>query len=641
MSAELPLRTRLLTAVPLAIVLVLYAYVSGTLFVSLASLALLVATASISVRLPADRPTQRVFGIVVSVLSVAIVRASLDPEVAQRLHAFWVGVIVACVIVTSFRALCSLPDGGIRGTMAIAMIALLSAGETRIGTPYIVAVVAFLAAALFALRAHDPSRPPLGSLTTRTRLVALGIVVSAALLAAAVAVPARPLANLAHRKVEAVFERAYENRTSSFSDGMRLGKLSKMLRSNTVAVRLYGKENPELLRVVVFDTYDDGMFTQSERRAPDALVETRRGPLVGDHVTYAIRGSRETDRFFLPLGTTDLATADGQIRHEPFGVLRGTSAAATKRYWFRIAARSQLPTEAPHDADLGLPEFMRRPLRHLANEWSEGVSSDEAILEALDTHLRHDFHYALDRDHSRGADPVHHFLFRDRTGHCEYFAAAMTLLARSKGIPARYVSGYRVTERNPIDGHYVVREKNAHSWVEAYVAGKGWRTFDPTPLSEPGAPLTTDEGLGDASTDFLASLWERAEAWLVDRTLTELSIAAGIGTFVFALVRWWGNRNKKKEAEGAQEGPLSVPLPSFTRLLAALDRQGFKWKPYVPIERFARELPDETARDLLLRYSAHRYGAAEDPALPEAMLAYADLIAKASPPPPERLTARQ
>ena len=60
----------------------------------------------------------------------------------------------------------------------------------------------------------------------------------------------------------------------------------------------------------------------------------------------------------------------------------------------------------------------------------------------------------------------------------------MALLCRSIGIPARYVTGYLVTEKNSETGRYIVREKDAHAFVEVYIAGYGWMTFDPTPEVE-------------------------------------------------------------------------------------------------------------------------------------------------------------
>ena len=79
-------------------------------------------------------------------------------------------------------------------------------------------------------------------------------------------------------------------------------------------------------------------------------------------------------------------------------------------------------------------------------------------------------------------DPVEDFLINHRTGNCEYFASAMTLMLRSQGIPARLVNGFKGGYTNDIDGTFEVQQMHAHTWVEAYINDQ-WKTFDPTPTA--------------------------------------------------------------------------------------------------------------------------------------------------------------
>ena len=81
-------------------------------------------------------------------------------------------------------------------------------------------------------------------------------------------------------------------------------------------------------------------------------------------------------------------------------------------------------------------------------------------------------------------DPTEWFLFDRRAGHCEYYASAMATLCRSVGINARVITGYVATEYNEATSHYVVRQSNAHAWVEAEVGPGVWYTFDPTPTAD-------------------------------------------------------------------------------------------------------------------------------------------------------------
>jgi len=73
--------------------------------------------------------------------------------------------------------------------------------------------------------------------------------------------------------------------------------------------------------------------------------------------------------------------------------------------------------------------------------------------------------------------PVLTFLFKTHKGWCEHFASALTLLLRSAGIPARFVGGYYGGTWNNTGNYYLVRQKDAHAWVE-YWNGKNWQTID-------------------------------------------------------------------------------------------------------------------------------------------------------------------
>jgi len=70
------------------------------------------------------------------------------------------------------------------------------------------------------------------------------------------------------------------------------------------------------------------------------------------------------------------------------------------------------------------------------------------------------------------------FLFTRRKGHCEYFASSMAVMLRTQGIPARVVNGFAGSTYNPVSDLYMIRASDAHSWVEAFIDGPGWMTFD-------------------------------------------------------------------------------------------------------------------------------------------------------------------
>jgi transglutaminase-like putative cysteine protease len=110
-------------------------------------------------------------------------------------------------------------------------------------------------------------------------------------------------------------------------------------------------------------------------------------------------------------------------------------------------------------------------------------ASRETFLRQLCEFLKSDlFTYTLSPTRARpGREPVGEFLLNTRTGTCEYFATAMAVVCQLKGIPSRVVSGYRGGDYNYFGDFLVLREKHAHAWVEAFVPGKGWQMYDPTP----------------------------------------------------------------------------------------------------------------------------------------------------------------
>jgi hypothetical protein len=107
---------------------------------------------------------------------------------------------------------------------------------------------------------------------------------------------------------------------------------------------------------------------------------------------------------------------------------------------------------------------------------------DEQIASNIQTYLRTHYAYTLDLTDAasiEGRDPIVAFLYDFKRGHCEYFAGAMTLLCQSLGMQARMVVGFKCNEFSNIGSHYIVRESDAHSWVEVRTAS-GWKSFDPT-----------------------------------------------------------------------------------------------------------------------------------------------------------------
>ena len=129
---------------------------------------------------------------------------------------------------------------------------------------------------------------------------------------------------------------------------------------------------------------------------------------------------------------------------------------------------------------LQVPQLDPR-IKQLAEKIVEKSHNEYDSAASIELYLKTHFRYTLDLTGRKTDDPLAYFLFERRAGHCEYFAAAMTIMLRDLGIPARYVGGFLPGEFNDLGGDYIVRASDAHAWVEAYFPGYGWITFDPTP----------------------------------------------------------------------------------------------------------------------------------------------------------------
>jgi transglutaminase-like putative cysteine protease len=132
------------------------------------------------------------------------------------------------------------------------------------------------------------------------------------------------------------------------------------------------------------------------------------------------------------------------------------------------------------------------------------------LARAVEAHLNRnayggDYRYSLEM-RAGGADPLSDFLFNIRAGHCEYFATAMAVMLRTLGVPTRVVNGFQPGEYNAAADAYVVRQADAHSWVEVYFATEdAWVAFDPTPAD--GRPA------GTSGTGLAGSLRQYADAF--------------------------------------------------------------------------------------------------------------------------------
>jgi protein-glutamine gamma-glutamyltransferase len=130
---------------------------------------------------------------------------------------------------------------------------------------------------------------------------------------------------------------------------------------------------------------------------------------------------------------------------------------------------------------LTLPQKLNPQIAELAHQLTASAGNNYDRAFAVQNYLRDNFGYSLNPPSIEPDDPIGSFLFKSKQGYCEYFAAAMVLMLRSVEVPARLVNGFQTGTFNRLGGDFIVRARDAHSWVEVFFPGYGWVPFDPTP----------------------------------------------------------------------------------------------------------------------------------------------------------------
>ncbi|MFO0591424.1 MAG: transglutaminaseTgpA domain-containing protein [Polyangiaceae bacterium] len=517
----------------------------------------------------------------------------------------WTATAVACLFAAAWRSFVKAPEGGYFATSLLSLTALMVTGESRSGLAYPALVVAYLALSLSALRAHDDARPKLRALPPRVLLLT---VLQIAVALAAIAVFAVVLPPAAAWSRDRILLSLGEAQTG-LGDRMVLGSLEGMLQSDEIVARVYGPRT-DYLRGVVYNQYQAGQWAMS---ATEELRKIRPETEGQGSVRVVLSGATRASRYLVPLGASHVSPAESSVLVDPFGALRPERATPTE-IRFDLQGAAAFPPKPPTADDLRIPVKLARAMAPLIHQYTDGLTTNRQKVDSIADHLRKNFRYSLDYKRGPG-DPLLDFLGANRLGHCEYFASAMAMLARASGIPARVVAGYRVAEHNDIGDYDVIRERNAHAWVEAYVDDEGWQTIDATPED-----LLPQNQPHDVS--LFASLWDvarvkaaRAADWLAQLTIAE--IVAGLGGVIVTglVVRWLSRRAGAKATTADAFFLPEAPPPPLVELLASLSTRGLARADSEPLERFARRLEDANRpeeADVLLRYAAYRYGGIGD-----------------------------
>ena len=128
----------------------------------------------------------------------------------------------------------------------------------------------------------------------------------------------------------------------------------------------------------------------------------------------------------------------------------------------------------------------------LSRQLLQGARTPEDYVQHVLDYLMNTAVYTYSESPPPSARTLDGFLFDAKQGYCQQYSGAMALLLRMAGIPARVSTGFSTGATDVKTGEYVVRDFDAHSWVEAYYPDYGWITFDPTPAASPARSQPAD-----------------------------------------------------------------------------------------------------------------------------------------------------
>ncbi len=453
---------------------------------------------------------------------------------------------------------------------------------------------------------------------------------------------------------------------AGFSDRVELGDLGRIRGDPSVLLRvetLRGTPPPReraYWRGLAFDSFDGRRWSvaRSERRVlfgdPEIGLELGRGSSAADLVQRVVREPVPSGVLFAVPAPLSVEGDLGRILRDRNGGIYA-SRGLNDRVRYTVASDTHQPSDAELRDDVAEPprdgeRYLELPplssaVHRIALEAVGDARSDADRARAIESYLRRTGHYTdtpprIDPKDPRS--PIEAFLLGQRAGHCEYFASAMAVLARSLGLPARLVNGLAGGHENAIGGFVELTHSDAHAWVEIHYRHAGWVTYDPTP---PDLRLRAEPALGIGER--LDELQSAFELWWFQHVVNfdRADQARGLR----AVWNAWHHARREVPREPATRGvlgglrPLLRPLaggiltalacgalvawalrrrrarptlpPEYAAALRLLARRGLVREAALPARDFARRaatrLPEPAARAfaaLTERYLAERFG---------------------------------
>ncbi len=469
---------------------------------------------------------------------------STGPSAIDRMLAATVHLVLFTAVMKVFSARTNRDYGYLA---AISFLMMLASAVLTVGTTFLVFFIIYVLCAISTFISYEikrsmeaAQRPPEGpfripeqnrrAIEKALMTAAVGLAVGIIILAAALffVIPRYRTGYLTNLSMQA-------QNITGFSETVNLGDIRKILRSPMVVMRVMPEGNVRSYegvkwRGVTLNSFNGKKwFNDNADRISVPAEGYERfvlSPADGwEHrphrpLRYRIlRAALSTDVLFVAAEPRELSGVrllnvdEAGSLHNPvsvsmpfaYDVVSDTGLPPVRE--LRTAAE-QYPDEIrlvylrlPHTIDPRVSELARTLTASAANNYDRAA--------AIQAYLRNNFQYTLDPPAIEPEDPVGSFLFRSKSGYCEYFAAAMAVMLRTVNVPSRLANGFQTGTYNRIGKDFVVRARDAHSWVEVYFTGYGWIPFDPTPAD----PHPVLPGEWDDYVDTAGLFWNE---WIIN-----------------------------------------------------------------------------------------------------------------------------
>ncbi|MDT7537798.1 MAG: protein-glutamine gamma-glutamyltransferase [Actinomycetota bacterium] len=396
-------------------------------------------------------------------------------------------------------------------------------------------------------------------------------------------------------------------------------------------------DSAPLWRSQIFGIYSGVAWSATSGRlqavpGPPWTVGDATGPTRTDHAVR--RNAADDGATWMPAEPVQLdAEAGGAVITDGAGTarsagLRSYTVVSSPQQRDPAVLRSASTTGQDNTVWLQLPPTLPARVRLLSTQLTGSAATRFDAVTAVETWLRAHATYTLDSPvPGPGEDAVDRFLFVDRTGFCEQFAAAEAVLLRAAGIPARLATGLGGGVAGK-GGRRVFRDKDLHAWVEVFYPGIGWSPSDPTA----GVPLARAGAGGSVRLRLVAAanrVVRTAQSVPGGRTgLAVLLVLVAVAIAVLA--RLYRPRPRPQRYDAATEPvPMRTPGPALAAFLRYDERLAAqRRRPPESLAELGRRL-DEAPRGARALVEAECYGAMP----PERALWAAELLDRLQPTP--------